>query len=826
MPHGWPFSARWRGWPRKCAGPDAPRLLTSLTESFADRTPIDWRRLLARVGPGGDRAFVENLRFVDLLRRSARSGVAAEREPSPLVWLVVVLALVHTVTSMAIVLVSGAHPSAPPLHAVQRALASTFTAAGLVLGTTAARDSRRVLLLATFTCAASAFARAALAGADAGPFGGMLRSLWLEVFTPACLWQFAADFPRVTRFTRFDVIARRIAGGAWICGALVFSLNAGVLVGLFDEASVAALLPNHKSNLFWRWFTLAVLLAVAAILLRAGRAAAGERRRVHRLAWALAAGTAPFLALGLFRSLLPRLDHWLLTAAPADRFWLDVAVAGPLAAMPLLAAAAVIADRPFERQAPIERFLRPRLRFGARDRRLTALAEVTALIRAARGRREICGVLAGFVEQQLMVEDVRVLVTDLDEQFTDAFGRTSLPANTSLAVMLRDASHPVALHPHGRASRLLPQVDRDWLAANGFELLAPIQRRDGKLVAIVACGAAIGRSRFARRDLALLAAALAAAAAAWDAFLSIPERDEAACECPRCGAVADSGDLACGCGARAKAAALPRCFDSRYLVRRRIGAGAMGVVYLARDLTTPRDVALKTIPRLHPGLAVRLRQEARAMAALRHQGLASIHAVGAWRETPVLVLEYFPQGTLARRLQRGPLDPAEASLLARRLADALAYMHETGIRHGDLKPANIALEADNRPRLLDFGLSALNDAWPAGRLSGTVAYLPPEAFRGALPGPSFDLWALAVVIVEALTGSHPFAARSSRRVIRRIVRGKAAEIVSKVPMRPRRLRDVLARALDSSPDRRFQSARELRDVLDSVIAPCAGTPPG
>jgi serine/threonine-protein kinase len=243
----------------------------------------------------------------------------------------------------------------------------------------------------------------------------------------------------------------------------------------------------------------------------------------------------------------------------------------------------------------------------------------------------------------------------------------------------------------------------------------------------------------------------------------------------------------------------------------------MGVVYRARDTIHHRDVALKTVPRLEPGSVARLHAEARAMEALRHASLATIHEVAMWRGTPVLVLEYFPDGTLARRLRAGPLPAADVLWLARQVADALVYIHDRGALHGDLKPANIGLGPDAAPRLLDFGLATLIDAGTAGRAPGTVPYLPPEAFRGEPPGPLFDLWALAVVVAEALIGTHPFTARSQRATVRRILHANPAGITSHLPSPSRSLMTWLETALAPDPTRRFPNAREFRAALDRVI---------
>jgi len=259
---------------------------------------------------------------------------------------------------------------------------------------------------------------------------------------------------------------------------------------------------------------------------------------------------------------------------------------------------------------------------------------------------------------------------------------------------------------------------------------------------------------------------------------------------------------------------------------RRLGAGAMGVVYLARDLALDRLVALKTFPELRPHAIERLRAEARAMAALNHDGLAIIYGLELWHQTPILVMEYFAEGTLARRIAGAPLPARDVAHLGMCVARALADMHARGRLHRDLKPSNIGLTANGDAKLLDFGLATAADADDealdaAGKtnvvLAGTPAYLPPEAFQGEVATPGFDVWGLAVTLLESAAGAHPFAAPSVRGVRRRILSLDLAPFLARRLASTPLLIPFFERALSRSPASRFGDARELHRALESLL---------
>jgi hypothetical protein len=355
--------------------PEGPRLLTDATDAFVDRASIDWMALRARARRPADRACVEDLRLLDEVRRAATPRPCAD-PPHPrraLSVSVAVLGAVQTITALTVLALALGSGDAAAARTPQAALTLTFGVTSLLLVPTAPRDARTLFLLAAFLATASAFAHSALEALPAASpplVDVVMRGLYPEAFLPWCLWQFALDFPRVQRFTAFDVQARRATSVAWLMGVVLFGANLLAACGVVDPVVIGGLERERPAGLFWRLFTIALAPSVAAIIVRTRRAPASERRKVARFGMALALGGAPFLVMGVARVTVPGADAWLRTAGPLVRGMLDQLVVGALMAAPILAACAVVLDRPFESGAGALVAIRGlRARFGRRPPR-------------------------------------------------------------------------------------------------------------------------------------------------------------------------------------------------------------------------------------------------------------------------------------------------------------------------------------------------------------------------------------------------------------------------------------------------------------------------
>ncbi|HZQ82850.1 MAG TPA: serine/threonine-protein kinase [Gaiellaceae bacterium] len=259
-------------------------------------------------------------------------------------------------------------------------------------------------------------------------------------------------------------------------------------------------------------------------------------------------------------------------------------------------------------------------------------------------------------------------------------------------------------------------------------------------------------------------------------------------------------------------------FLGRYRPVRPLGSGGMGHVWLARDERSGLDVALKIISREGKS-GHRAEREARAAASLRHPRCQRILSLAHDPSHVYISYEYVPGRTLRETMRAGALDDRAALEVAAQISEALAHAHARGIVHRDVKPSNVLLAESGEidVRLLDFGLAQMAEfdtLTALGDVPGTLAYISPERLQGLPATQAADVWAVGVVLWEALAGEHPFWGGDLSETSRSIQRG-ARPLEELRPDLPRHVIDTVASALLVNPQRR-PTAEKLAQELRSL----------
>ncbi len=270
--------------------------------------------------------------------------------------------------------------------------------------------------------------------------------------------------------------------------------------------------------------------------------------------------------------------------------------------------------------------------------------------------------------------------------------------------------------------------------------------------------------------------------------------------------------------------------SGKYRIIEQIGRGGMGLVFKAEDIRLRRDVALKFLPPdlMHDSRArERFVQEAQAASALDHPHICTIHEIGETDDGRMYInMACYEGESLKDRIDRGPLEPAEAVSVASQVAKGLAAAHARGIIHRDIKPGNIYITKDGVAKILDFGLAKLTGEsrlTRPGHAVGTVAYISPEQLQGEEIDGRADLWSLGVVLYEMLSGTLPFSGDTEHAFVYAIV-NKAPRIPGPLPeTTPRDLVQVIEKALTKNPAKRFASAEEMAKALDTLLSGPAPT---
>jgi len=263
-----------------------------------------------------------------------------------------------------------------------------------------------------------------------------------------------------------------------------------------------------------------------------------------------------------------------------------------------------------------------------------------------------------------------------------------------------------------------------------------------------------------------------------------------------------------------------------YKILSLLGEGGMGEVYLAQDMRLGRQVALKRLPAqftIDPDRVHRFEQEARAVSALNHPNIVTIHEIGESNSLHFITTEFIDGETLRQHLSGAPMNLDEVLDVATQIASALQAAHEAGIVHRDVKPENIMLRRDGLVKVLDFGLAklephqtlvnpqALNGSavkTNPGVVMGTVHYMSPEQARGAEMDARTDIWSLGVVLYEMVAGRTPFKGETSSHVIVSILESEPRPLSREVEA-PVELERIISKALSKERAERYQTAGDM-----------------
>ena len=478
------------------------------------------------------------------------------------------------------------------------------------------------------------------------------------------------------------------------------------------------------------------------------------------------------------------------------------------------------------------------------------LREAIEEARTAQRLETVAAGVVGRIEAALHAEFVALLIRRAGEVCFETLacspaGRAPAPApaESKLVGLARVLGKPLEIvsSASGALVRQLPREEADFVAAERIALLVPIafSREDALLV----LGEKRSEEPYSAEDQDLLAAIAASLALVVEkggpgprveeAATLVRSREEAVTECPRCGTCYDGTATRCPSDeSELQRVLLPRLLAGRYHIERRLGRGGMGTVYAATDRALERAVAVKVIREDLLGseeAAERFQGEARASAAFSHPNVVTVHDFGIVPpRRAFLVMEHLHGESLREALGRKRcLDPSRTVTILRGVASAVDMAHRRGMVHRDLKPENIFLaraEGEVLPKVLDFGLAKfVGEGAPAsteteaGVLVGTLAYMAPERLLGGAPHPGWDIWSLAVVAYEMLTGARPFSGASAAETNQKVLSAGFTPLTAYLPDVAHLWEPVFARAFARDHGRRPPSARKLVEDLERVL---------
>jgi eukaryotic-like serine/threonine-protein kinase len=261
-----------------------------------------------------------------------------------------------------------------------------------------------------------------------------------------------------------------------------------------------------------------------------------------------------------------------------------------------------------------------------------------------------------------------------------------------------------------------------------------------------------------------------------------------------------------------------------YEVRELLGEGGIGQVHAGFDTTLEREVAIKSLrPELlnDRNFVDRFRAEATSLARLNHPNITTLYSLLPEGRNLYMIMELVRGDTLDALLKKrnGPFGIRESLAIVAQAADGLAYAHSMGIIHRDIKPANLMITESGLLKIMDFGIARVRGSQRLtrdGSMVGTLAYMAPEQLRGDSGDERSDLYSLAIVLYEMLSGSTPFEAESDYDLMQAHIHAKPQRLVARVPGLDPRIDAALLRALAKTPAQRFASVREFADALGAT----------
>jgi beta-lactam-binding protein with PASTA domain len=262
--------------------------------------------------------------------------------------------------------------------------------------------------------------------------------------------------------------------------------------------------------------------------------------------------------------------------------------------------------------------------------------------------------------------------------------------------------------------------------------------------------------------------------------------------------------------------------DNRYKVLSRLGAGGMADVFLAEDQQLGRKVALKLLHRrfsADPDFVERFRREAQAAAGLQHPNVVSVYDRGSFEDTYYIAMEYLPGRSLKQLIrQEAPLDPIRAIDITIQILKAARFAHRRGVIHRDLKPHNVIIDDADQAKVTDFGIAraGASDMTETGSIMGTAQYLSPEQAQGHAVSAGSDLYSVAVVLYEMLTGRVPFDGESAVTIALKHVSEAPVPPTAINPAVPPELEQVVMWALNKNPADRPTDADQFINALEAA----------